>query len=838
MKNNHISLVVEALKEILTPDNAGKVVFGKEKEPFRPAQIEALTAIKDNLEQGVKRGYIVQPGGSGKTREAIALAYAMHKHGKKTLFVVPTTASLEDFADKAKTLCPDLGVGKVYSEEKNIGNLTFITYSSLLSRINNPNAKPAINPNDYDLLVWDEAHSYLNNNAKMVMEKFPDAVQIGFTASPKYYTGKEVSQTFGKKFYELSFDTAKERKETSDYRNVLIKTNITTGLSPDLGMEEGVEVGKAINVKERNAIFPEIYRDTTFKVEGKGEFSIFGEPTLVFTATIDHANDLAKAFDDALMPLVKNDEKFRAALRAKNIDPDKIEHIAEAVHRGETESHDSMSIKKRNDVIKRYDERKTLVLTSTSLLQQSFDSPKTSVVMDTVPRQTYVGVGQAGMRATRPKEGKMSFIINTRDEDRPSLTFTDFVRERGSNSEEGVAVTILPNQNPYSKTGSKTDNSEQNIAPYKMVYSQNLLDEVNKNQQREQLEDALSPHRYYTPEEYKQLNILLARIQQGDTDAKEQLIKKTLPNFEAMALRVACRILQKTPQELNDQERDVAHDTCIDNLLRVIGNLKTDEITISPWHSFSSSIHSGIIQSIKNQYLVGERGDLILVDEANSRAKINGILSKTHNIPFEDAAHSGLKRDVEKVLDGFTPRKQMIIKSRILGDKDDSLNELALEFGISGGRTQQIAAQALCKLRSSPIQNKFRDDGEDPVFGDKHYNYDNTWRNFASIPTNYRVTQEGREVLANKVKSHFEFGDKKSWQDVQRLTGVSDDIINFFIPPYSYYEPKAFIKMKEAEAPFVQTLKQQGASKEDIVKFKGDLDVFCNFLNRAESLGR
>jgi superfamily II DNA or RNA helicase len=114
---------ISALKEILTPDANGAITFGVTREPLRESQVKALTATQKHLEEGETIGHIVQPGGTGKTREGIALAYAMHKHNRNSLFVVPTQQALEDFVEKARALCPDLDVGAVYQDEKRIGRL-------------------------------------------------------------------------------------------------------------------------------------------------------------------------------------------------------------------------------------------------------------------------------------------------------------------------------------------------------------------------------------------------------------------------------------------------------------------------------------------------------------------------------------------------------------------------------------------------------------------------------------------------------------------------------------------------------------------------------------------
>ena len=155
---------VDALTEILTPTQDQDVVFGAQNEPFRKSQVEALHAVKDTLALGDNIMHIVQPGGTGKTREGIALGYSMFKQKRKSLFVVPTQQALEDFVSKTKQLCPDMKIGAVYEGEKTIGDMTFITYASLLARLLGDEAK-------------DEIEAFKRLELEQTME--PDAVIDG-----------------------------------------------------------------------------------------------------------------------------------------------------------------------------------------------------------------------------------------------------------------------------------------------------------------------------------------------------------------------------------------------------------------------------------------------------------------------------------------------------------------------------------------------------------------------------------------------------------------------------------------------------------------------------------
>ncbi len=553
-----IDKAVISLRELLTPNTDGQIIFGAKNEPLKLSQVESLSAIQHGLEQNITLGHIVGPGGIGKTRIGIALAHALDKHKANSLFVVPTQQALEDFVAKAKELCPDLHVGAMYQEEKQIGRLTFITYASLLDRIKaheegiSPKEGPPIDPKLFDAVIWDEAHMYLTANAQDTLQKFDHTINIGLTATPRYYTGKEVGLVFGPLLHEIPYDVAKDRKEVNDVENILVTTDVKTGLrltTPD--QEEGPEVSKAINRRKRNLIPADIYKNIEVTVERNGQernYSIAGEPTVVFGAGIDHVHDIADAINAALAGPLKHDNDFREKLRAKGINPDDPDLIIAApIHSGRTDNHEGMSLGARNRLVDKYHDRKVLMLVSTSVLQQSFDSPITSVVIDTVPRQTYVGVGQAGMRATRPGKD-MAFVINMQDADHPSLAFDDYRNNRGV--EEGVAVEI-------GKTNGMRNGKvapaalatvDQPISNYSLTYGASLHRLVDQRRiKRDQLhrDDFEDSTKHFTTQGYDRINRLLIEISNGNKAAITPFIQAIQPWLTRTKKRLLA-VAQKT----------------------------------------------------------------------------------------------------------------------------------------------------------------------------------------------------------------------------------------------------------------------------------------------------
>lgn len=751
-----------ALGEILVPNEGGEVRFGAQNEMLRLSQVEALTAVRDCVESNGKIGHIVQPGGTGKTREGIVAAHAMHRHGRNTLYVVPSQQAIQDFANKARKLCPDLDVGTVYQVEKRIGRLTFITYASLLRCIlgksveteahefeeqqlqDIQSAQPSVNgrsvtidPREYDLVIWDEAHKYLTAHAQQLVGRFPHALSVALTATPRYYEGKEVAHVFGNRLHELDLQTAIERKEVSDFRNLLITTDVTTGLclsSPD--QEESAKVARAIDLPHRNRIFPDMYKNTVIEVERK-KFTLTGEPTIVFGASIEHVHDLASAFNEMLTPLLQSDEEFRAALRAKGVDPDTVEQIAAPIHSNGSGEREPMSLGERNATVERYDQRKVLVLVATSVLQQSFDSPITSIVIDSVPRQTYVGVGQAGMRALRYLASKeMAFIINTQDVDHPSLTFLDFQAARGR--EEGVTVEI----GSIKGTGARRTTAGSNAAVhYNVTYGAALVDlAMRRRAQGERLyrDDYETSFRPFTPLGFQRVNQLIVNMANGDQGAVRALIGEIQPWIARTHQRIA---LQVFGEENIDEEACAS--VQIDTLAQLIGMVQSGGI--QGWSRFSARFQQDLRHRYEKLQRNSGRLPTVSLDEEVSykhvqshlqeddpqeivaineptQAPLHDTIPSTHDYDPASEAHAIQRREkVEQVLQTLSYREREILKLRYgLGNGYTyTLEEIGKIFKVTGENVRRIEAKAIRKMqhpvRSRQLKGYVEGTGERPL---------------------------------------------------------------------------------------------------------------------------
>jgi RNA polymerase primary sigma factor len=91
---------------------------------------------------------------------------------------------------------------------------------------------------------------------------------------------------------------------------------------------------------------------------------------------------------------------------------------------------------------------------------------------------------------------------------------------------------------------------------------------------------------------------------------------------------------------------------------------------------------------------IGEDGDASLGDLIEDR---NAVL------PFDSAAHSGMREAAGRVLADLTPREERILRMRfgIGTNGEHTLEEVGRTFGVTRERIRQIEAKALGKLRQS-----------------------------------------------------------------------------------------------------------------------------------------
>ncbi|MGM0578505.1 MAG: DEAD/DEAH box helicase, partial [Myxococcota bacterium] len=136
---------------------------------LRPYQQDAL----DAWDVAGRRGLVVLPTGTGKTRVALA---AIARVGRPAMVLVPTRALLHQWA-RALSALGDVPVGRYGDGRHDLAPLTVCTFESALRHADRFG-------DCFPLLVVDEAHHFASGARLEALEMCAAPARLGLTATP------------------------------------------------------------------------------------------------------------------------------------------------------------------------------------------------------------------------------------------------------------------------------------------------------------------------------------------------------------------------------------------------------------------------------------------------------------------------------------------------------------------------------------------------------------------------------------------------------------------------------------------------------------------------------
>lgn len=144
-------------------------------------QNESLQAIATGLEQGLTRMFIDVPPGTGKTRTSITLMQNLNPKGR-TLFLEPSIQLCEQTVRALREINPRASIGIIAGNSAGFdGQMTVSTYHSLQKYVQ----EEMFDPEEYTLIIPDEAHRALTEQRVLISDTFPNAIIVGTTASSR-----------------------------------------------------------------------------------------------------------------------------------------------------------------------------------------------------------------------------------------------------------------------------------------------------------------------------------------------------------------------------------------------------------------------------------------------------------------------------------------------------------------------------------------------------------------------------------------------------------------------------------------------------------------------------
>ena len=327
--------------DYINPDTRKDYIERNKLVFLRPYQLGAIKSIQQSIKDGNDRFLFEMATGTGKTSVAAGVIklFLRTENAKRVLFLVDRI-ELEDQAWKSfgKNLKPDYTC-VIWKENKEDWIKADIVVSTIQSFMAKNRYKRLFKPDDFDLVISDEAHRSIGGNSRKVFEYFI-GYKLGLTATPKDYLKKierenlnqndprelerrlimDTYHTFGCESGEPTFrysllDGVKDGFLINPVK-VDARTEITTQLLSDQGYtikdtdEDGKDVEETFGQRDfekkffsdnTNRIFCKTFLENCYRDPITGEVG----KTLIFCVSQKHAGKITQIlneFADIMFP--------------------------------------------------------------------------------------------------------------------------------------------------------------------------------------------------------------------------------------------------------------------------------------------------------------------------------------------------------------------------------------------------------------------------------------------------------------------------------------------------------------------------------------------------------
>ena len=265
--------------------------FGEASLEVRPYQVEAWSAIADARANGKDSALVQLATGLGKTTVGVvdALDFAVdfyQREGRppKIMFAVHQDQILDQAATRFKEFAPSLTHGYYAGRNKNTNApLTFATMQSLSQNLHK------IDPNEFDYILYDEAHHAQAETYRDVIEHFHPEFKLALTATPDRMDDEDIRDLFGEEVYSKPLPEAMVEGYLADvdYHIVFddaVKRAMEAGFTPEtLGEMRGLLNNESRNEEIALQIWEEMER-----------IGLAGAKTIVFCQDIQQADEMAE----------------------------------------------------------------------------------------------------------------------------------------------------------------------------------------------------------------------------------------------------------------------------------------------------------------------------------------------------------------------------------------------------------------------------------------------------------------------------------------------------------------------------------------------------------------
>ena len=303
------------------PSSASPIVL----RPYQKDALDALVAYKRKMTErhpyGGKRALVAMATGTGKT---VLFAQIPKLARKKTLILAHRDELIDQTIEKVLAANPSLIVGREQAEDR-AGDHAQVVVASVQTLAVSGARLRALDPDDFSVIVYDEAHHALSDGSIRILQHFglmphgddiswfdPDfskldekerkirlreymagfapginaPLLIGFTATPTRADGRGLEHIFDDIVYSMGIEDAIDQGWLSPIRGHRVNTKSDISDVPTQGGELVVsKLSGSVNNKDRNTLAVDNYCKHAF-----------GRQAIVFCVDVQHTADMAAAF--------------------------------------------------------------------------------------------------------------------------------------------------------------------------------------------------------------------------------------------------------------------------------------------------------------------------------------------------------------------------------------------------------------------------------------------------------------------------------------------------------------------------------------------------------------
>ncbi|MGH3431119.1 MAG: DEAD/DEAH box helicase, partial [Bryobacteraceae bacterium] len=162
---------------------------------LRPYQLLQLAKLSRSLHSGAQHVLLQLPTGAGKTHEIAAIALSGSRSGLRVLILATRVRLVRQIHERLDAFGVPHGViAAPLPELLNNAQLVQVASVDTLYRRANVDERMPLSP--AEVVIFDEAHLAAAQSRLAILESYPDAIRIGFSATPARKSGAPLGTVF------------------------------------------------------------------------------------------------------------------------------------------------------------------------------------------------------------------------------------------------------------------------------------------------------------------------------------------------------------------------------------------------------------------------------------------------------------------------------------------------------------------------------------------------------------------------------------------------------------------------------------------------------------------